>query len=148
MKKTIVLRTVIHPQKTVVLDTEQGKFAIHAVEDQVAKGNYAVVNGDEFSVFSMDKQLYFQWNTKRWNFRGLGDKVEYRHDFQNGITIFSIEDTMIEYPAWWVGDPIFDPNLPERDEEEDFLGYVAYLAGDGNLQQRLIQSWDCNSKEE
>lgn len=142
MKKSIVLRTVTHPQELVVLDTEQGRFTIQPVGYQAPQGNYATINGEEFGIFSADKQLYFQWNHKRWNFQDLNNKIEYQHDFQQGVTRFSIQDTAIEYQAWWVGDPIFDPNLPERDEEEDFLGYITYLARDENLQQILIHSWD------
>ena len=116
-------------------------FTFQSVGTQAIQGSCAVINEEKFGVFAMDNQLYFQWGHKRWNFQDLDSKIKYQHDYQRGVTRFSIESAVVEYQAWWVGDPIFDPNLPERDEEEDFLGYVSYLARDGNLRKNLIKSW-------
>ena len=90
----------------------------------------------------MGKNLYFQWNQARWNFKDLALAVRYQHDFPKKVTMFSIGDVAIEYPAWWACDPTFDPSVPERDEDEDFYAYVASLAHDGPLRQTLIDGWD------
>ncbi|MEN7433113.1 hypothetical protein VA599_20440 [Chromobacterium sp. TRC.1.1.SA] len=142
MKKNIVLKKATYPHEIVILDAESGRFSMQPAVDSIVQGNYAVVCGDEFGVFATGKNLYFQWNDKCWNFQDIGLMVKYQHDLQRGVTRFSIGDAVIEYPAWWVGDIDFDPNVPERDEDEDFLGYVAHLACDEDLQLVLINSWD------
>lgn len=143
MKKFIRLKKVNRPHETVVLDTENGQFSPQLPGEAAdSQGNYMSIAGQDFSVFAADNHLYFQWNRKRWNLQDLGPKVKYAHDIPGKTTTFSVDDEHIRYPAWWVGDATFDPSLPERDEDEDFLAYVANLAQNQALQKMLIQSWD------
>jgi hypothetical protein len=72
----------------------------------------------------------------------LASKIQYAHDFQKKTTTFSVENVTIQYPAWWANDPTFDPNEPERDEDEDLFAYVASLAHNEPLQRSLINTWD------
>jgi hypothetical protein len=105
------------------------------------QGNYVSAEGHELSAFAADGNLFFQWNKKRWSFNDLPGKIAYRHDLQNKMTTFSVESESIQYPAWWRDDPGFSPFLPERDEDEDFFGYIFSLAHDQELQKILIKSW-------
>ncbi|WP_371766657.1 hypothetical protein [Massilia sp.] len=125
-----------------MLDTALGIFIPQLGTAPTVQGNYCVVAGQELSVFAADKNLYFQWNNSRWNFKDLASKVRYTHDFQDKTTSFSIGDMAVRYPAWWADDPTFDPNEPERDEGEDFFAYIASLAHNDLVQQNLINSWD------
>ena len=142
MKKTVLLKKANFPSELVALDTERGTFSPAPGGAREVHGNCMSFAGQEFGVFASDGDLYFQWNSRRWSLRGLGARVKYEHDFQRKTTIFSIDGERIEYVAWWVGDVTFDPGLPERDEDEDFLAYVARLARDDGLQQSLIKAWD------
>ncbi len=142
MKKTVQLKKINRPNEIVVLDIERGTVSPKQDATTDICGNYTDFEGQEFGVFALNGALYFQWNNRRWNFQGLGPKVKYEHNFQRKTTSFSIDGESIEYPAWWVGDPTFDPNLPERDEDEDFLAYISNLARNDGLQKILIQTWD------
>lgn len=142
MKNTVLLKKVNSPSELFALDTGSGTFSPAPGEARQVHGNFMPIAGQEFGVFASDGDLYFQWNSRRWSLRGLGARVKYQHDFQRKTTIFSIDGERIEYVAWWVGDVSFDPSLPERDEDEDFLAYVAHLARDAGLQQSLIKAWD------
>ena len=142
MKKFVKLRKIPSSDETVVLDTERGTFATQPGSSESIEGNYTIENGQELSVFAADHNLFFQWNNKRWNFKDLRAKLRYQHDLQRKITIFSIGDVTIQYPAWWVGDPTFQPFIPERDQDEDFFGYIASLARDDEWQRTLIETWD------
>ena len=143
MNKTVRLRNVNSPQEIVVLNTVHGTFS-HPLpnRDEHVHGNYMTVGGQEFGVFASDNNLYFQWNSRRRKLHGLGPRVTYVHDFRGKTTSFSVDDERIQYPAWWIVDTTFDPSMHERDEDEDFLAYVADLAKNDELQKTLIQSWD------
>lgn len=142
MNKTIQLQKIAKPNDIVALDTTRGIFTAQQGNPQFVQGNYVSVDGQELSVFAADKNLFFQWNDRRWNFKDLASTVRYYHDFPTKTTTFSIDNVTIQYPAWWANDPTFDPNEPERDEDEDFFAYVAGLAHNDSLQRNLINSWD------
>lgn len=142
MERAIHLKNIAKPKDVVVLDTMLGKFFPGLNSAQIVRGNYFAVRDQEMSVFLSDSILYFQWNDKRWSFTDLAPVVKYGHNFQEKLTEFAIGDVAIEYPAWWASDPTFDPNMPERDEDEDLFAYVASLAHNGALQRTLIKSWD------
>ncbi|OXJ17637.1 hypothetical protein CFB39_13475 [Burkholderia sp. AU6039] len=141
MMKNVQLGVINHPSRFMELDTETGVFSALAGDGYVARGNYIAVEGQEVAVFAADRQLYLQWNKRRWNFADLGRNVKYEHDFQRGVTTFSIDGDTIHYPAWWVGDETFDPNLPELDEDEDHFAYIASLTKNKELQRSLIDVW-------
>jgi hypothetical protein len=142
MKKFICLKKIVSPNETVLLDTESGTFNVRPGSSEQVQGNYIALYGHEVSIFATDKNLFLQWGTERWNFKDVRPILKYEHDFNNKTTFFSVGDKAIRYLAWWADDPTFDPNLPERDEDEDFFGYVARLADDEQFRQVLIQSWD------
>jgi hypothetical protein len=104
-------------------------------------GNLYTLQGNTFALYAQEGVLYFQWNKRRWDIVSLCPIISYRHDFQRRTTTFSIEDMKIEYPAWWKDDPAFDPCIPERDEEEDYLGYICAVSQSKTLQQALAQGW-------
>lgn len=142
MKKLLNLKKINRPTELMVLDTEQGVFSTQTEECNVTNGSYLNVGGHEFAIFAADQNLFFQWEKMRWNFKELKHSIRYAHDFQRKVTIFSVDGKRLEYPAWWVGDITFDPNIPERDEDEDILAYVANLAKNEELQTVLIKKWD------
>lgn len=142
MNKIVHLKEIFKPNDIVVLDTMSGRFGRQSSEAVHIQGNYCVMADQEVSVFTADGNLYFQWNDRRWNLKGLASAVRYVHDFQGRMTSFSVGDVTIRYRAWWADDPTFEPNEPERDEDEDFFAYVASLAHNESLQRILIDSWD------
>jgi len=142
MKNTVQLKKIAKPNDIVVLDTVHGVFTAQLGDPRFVQGNYFAVGDQELSVFASDRNLFLQWNDKRWNFKDLASKTRYAHDFQKKMTTFSVENVTIQYPAWWANDPTFDPNEPERDEEEDLFAYVASLVHNEQMQQRLINTWD------
>lgn len=109
-----------------------------------AKGNLNSVVGHTFALYVENGVLYVQCDNRRWDMATPDLHISYGHDFQNGTTIFAIDGTKVSYPAWWVGDPRFDPNIPERDEDEDYLGYILSVRQQPQLQQSLITSWGHN----
>lgn len=117
-------------------------FDVCQVNIQDVQGNYTAINGQEVCIFAENKNLYLQWNARRWNFRDIAGKLKYEHDFHRNMTTFSVGDLAINYIAWWANDPTFEPGLVGRDEDEDIFAYVARLASDNQLQQMLTQSRD------
>ncbi|WP_175853291.1 hypothetical protein [Burkholderia anthina] len=141
MMKNVQLGVINRPSSFVELNVETGVFSALVGDGYVARGNYIAVEDQDVAVFAADRQLYLQWNKRRWNFADLGHNVKYEHDFHRGVTTFSIDGDAIQYPAWWVGDETFDPNLPELDEDEDHFAYIASLAKNKELQRSLIDVW-------
>jgi hypothetical protein len=142
MKKILQLKKIAKPNDIVVFDMAQRVFIAQPGAMQFVQGNYFAVGDQELSGYASDRNLYLQWNDRRWNFKDLASKIRYAHDFQKKMTTFSVENVSIQYPAWWANDPTFDPNEPERDEDEDLFAYVASLAHNEPLQQSLINTWD------
>jgi len=141
MTKALALRNVGNPSEIVLLDTAHGTFSHQANSTLDVQGNYMLKGVNEFAVFADHGDLYFQWNDRRWALHGIGARISYSHDFHRKVTKFSVDDESIEYQSWWAGDNTFNINIPERDEDEDYLAYVANLAQNEAMQQNLLRSW-------
>lgn len=138
----IVLNHIFGQRGRVLFDVKTG--AVNPCPEaklQRAKGNLHSVAGHTFALYVEEGTLYIQCGNRRWNIAAPDLSISYGHDFQKKTTTFAIEGTEIRYPAWWVDDPHFDPNIPERDEDEDYLGYIFSVRQQPKLQQTLITSW-------
>lgn len=82
----------------------------------------------------------------------LGDpgvKLEYCHDWEAGMTMFSavVADgraVRITYRSWWaeLGLDADDVRfVPERDEEEDYMAFIVAVSSDAGAVQRLVDRW-------
>ncbi|MES2742073.1 MAG: hypothetical protein V4754_14130 [Pseudomonadota bacterium] len=106
------------------------------------RGNMHSVGGHTFALYADEGQLYFQWGGRRWNMRDPDVKIRYRHDVDAKSSVFSVNDTSLAYPAWWRDDPAFNPNIPECDEDEDYLAYIFSVKNNLELQKTLRRTWD------
>lgn len=140
MMEIVPLEVAYCPDEFVELNTTTGEFAATSEKHRTPRGNYMRIEGQDIAVFAADRQLFLQWGRRRWRFDDPGE-ASYFHDFVDGSTTFSIDDSVVHYRAWWVGDPTFEPGVPERDEQEDDFAYLANLIKDGELQRALIDSW-------
>jgi hypothetical protein len=80
--------------------------------------------------------LWLQWNERRWPLTEVS--MKYRHDLVAETTTFQADDRTITYPAWWRGDPTYEPLIPEQDELEDWLAYAMAVKTDPGLQAALL----------
>ncbi len=124
------------------LDTATGQTTPVAPGTRAVKqGNSANVDGHVFALYAENGTLWFQWDARRWLFLADDLPVRYSHDLANKTTTFSVADQSITYEAWWSDDPLFDPLIPERDEEMDNLGYYYALKSEPERLQRLLARW-------
>ncbi|OUS14089.1 hypothetical protein A9Q89_01075 [Gammaproteobacteria bacterium 53_120_T64] len=146
MGNKVLVGRLYGPREILQLDVDSGAISSCAefVETKVT-GNIYILDGHTFALYVEGSTLYFQWDDQRWDFSGLSLKVAYHHDFSRKITVFSVDNKLIEYPAWWNGDPLFDPNIPEYDEEEDYFGYIFSLKNNPSLQISLQKTWSVRS---
>ncbi len=127
----------------VLYDVESGRGrACGDADARKTQGNMHSVGGHTFALYADGGQLYFQWNRRRWNLRDPDLKIKYRHDFEAKSSVFSANDASLAYPAWWRDDPAFNPNIPEYDEDEDYLAYVFSVKNNLELQKALKRTWD------
>jgi hypothetical protein len=113
--------------------------ALPASEARPVTGNLCSVGRSTFALFLLDNVLYFQWDQRRWSMDVV--TIRYEHDFQQATTTFAVEGETVQYPAWWRDEPHYDPNVPERDADEDYLGYIALVSRDKDLREALKRSW-------
>jgi hypothetical protein len=141
MGHTVLVDRLYGPWETVLLDVESGSCQTSQGNgNKPTSGNVCLIAGQIFAVYVDESTLYFQWNDRRWNLTSPNINMRYRHDFERKVTVFSVDEKTIEYPAWWRDDPTFDPHIPERDEEEDYLGYVFSFSQNPGLQKSLLKS--------
>lgn len=139
--KKLFLSRVHGPRQVVLFDVATGQTAPADPTDAVIQGNFSIVEGHTCAVYVDDHVLFFQMGAERWPLAEPATKVRYRHDFNAHTTVFTIDGKSIEYPAWWIGDPLFEPPVPERDEEEDYLAYVCEVHRNRSLQASLVEAW-------
>ncbi len=127
------------------LDTTTGRTTSTVVPAGTRhRGNVTRVAGHTFALYADAGVLYFQWDERRWPFSPDGAPLMYVHDLDKKTTTFSVDGKSVEYPAWWRDDPLFDPLVPERDQEEDDLGYYAALQENIDLQEAMLKAWGGN----
>jgi hypothetical protein len=100
----------------------------------------ATIEGQAFALHADQGALWLQWNERRWPLAGV--RLTYGHDLAAETTTFTADGQAITYPAWWRGDPTFEPLIPEEDEMQDWLAYVMAVKGDEALQATLLQGGD------
>jgi hypothetical protein len=91
MEKIIRLMNIAKLNDIVVLDTIRGQFSAARDSSQTIQGNYLAVGDQEMGIFAVGKNLYFQWNKARWNFKDLALAARYQHDFPKKVTVFLLE---------------------------------------------------------
>jgi hypothetical protein len=142
MGRQILLNRIYGGADAVLLDTASGRATpAGAARASGEAGNMSTVAGHVFALYAEGPTLWFQWDDRRWPLAANDTRLAYRHDLARAVTIFSVNDRAVEYPAWWRGDPHFDPLVPERDEDEDYLGYVMAVKRDPALQKTLLDAW-------
>lgn len=107
-------------------------------DDTPCQGTAIVVEGQTFALYAADGTLWLQWNEARWPIADAGLSLHYVHDLEAAVTTFSVNGRAITYPAWWRGDPAFEPLWPEEDERHDWLAYVTAVKKSPSLQAALL----------
>lgn len=142
----IRLTRIFGPRENYFFETQSGRLERDETQDGAVhlQGNCFVRMGHTFALYANNDSLYFQIDEKYWNLTSPDVHVVYGHDFSKAVTVFSIDDFRLEYHAWWKDDPHFQKNLPERDADEDYLGYIYSVWQDRPLQASLIKAWNAN----
>jgi hypothetical protein len=75
-------------------------------------------------------------------------RLVYRHDLERGLTLFHVSfegaERTLWYPAWWAElglDPEEIRFQPERDEEEDILGWLYILRNVDERRAEMVAVW-------
>ncbi|MFL6627928.1 MAG: hypothetical protein ACJ8G1_15910 [Vitreoscilla sp.] len=137
MSRQILLQRVHGPAEALFLDVATGRTAPAGVSsDAPAQGTLAVIEGQIFALYADQQVLWLQWNERRWPLTEVS--MKYRHDLVAETTTFQADDRTITYPAWWRGDPTYEPLIPEQDELEDWLAYAMAVKTDPGLQAALL----------
>lgn len=120
------------------LDIDSGCLAPSGMpDDSACQGTAIVVEGQTFALYAVDGVLWLQWDAARWPIADDGLELRYGHDLDAAVTTFSVNGRAITYPAWWRGDPAFEPLWPEEDEHHDWLAYVMAVKSSPSLQAAL-----------
>ena len=142
MSQHVIVEPLRGPAGLLALDTAAGTATpVDPAAPAVKQGNATRVSGHTFALYADGGMLWFQWDTRRWPFLADDLAVRYAHDLVARTTTFAVGDQSVTYPAWWRDDPLFDPLIPERDEEEDDLGYYAALRREPERLRRLLARW-------
>lgn len=140
MPGQILLKRAQGARDTLLLDTASGRSAPAATPPGArTHGTLASIEGQTFALYADQDALWLQWNERRWPLAGV--TLKYGHDLDAATTTFTADDRSLTYPAWWRGDPAYEPLIPEEDEVQDWLAYVAAVKADPALQARLLESW-------
>lgn len=105
--------------------------------DARGDGTFATIAGERFALYAHEGALWLQWRERRWPLATTD--LRYGHDLDAETTTFSVDGHAFTYPAWWRGDPTFEPLVPERDEHEDWLGYVMVVKSEAGMQARMLR---------
>jgi hypothetical protein len=142
MPRQLLLKRARGPRGTLLFDVATGRTAPAGdVAGARAQGTQATVAEQSFALYAEQGELWFQWNERRWPLAAPDLQLSYAHDLAAAATTFTAGDRSITYPAWWRGDPAFDPLVPEQDEQEDYLAYVVAVWSDPLLQASLLDAW-------
>jgi hypothetical protein len=142
MPRQILLKRARGPRETVQFDIDSGRIAPSGLSpDTRGHGTTASVEGQSFALYAEGGVLWFQWNERRWPLVSGPLRLGYAHDMAAAVTTFTANERAIAYPAWWRDDPAFDPLIPERDEQEDYLAYIVAVQADPQLQASLLKAW-------
>ena len=121
------------------LDVGTGRLAPSGMPDDTpGHGTALVVDGQAFALYADDGTLWLQWDATRWPVAEHGLELRYAHDLHAASTTFSVNGRAITYPAWWRGDPAFEPLWPEEDERHDWFAYVMAVKESPSLQAALL----------
>ena len=146
MNQTVVVEPLSGTSSLVALDVATGRAVpVDPAVPAIKQGNATSVDGHTFALYAEGGTLWFQWDAQRWPFLADDLPVRYSHDLANKTTTFAVGDQSITYEAWWSDDPLFDPLIPERDEEMDNLGYYYALKSEPERLQRLLTRWSGNA---
>ena len=140
MTRHILVNRVQGPPELGQLDVGSGRFApVDPASAPRTHGVLAILEGQTFAIYVDAGALWLQWNERRWPMAEVA--LSYGHDLDAETTTFTAADRSITYPAWWRGDPTFEPLIPERDEAEDWLAYAMAVKADAALQAGLLRGW-------
>lgn len=116
------------------------------VTAQSAVGVYYELEGVGVSLLVVDGGLRLQIG--RESFDAAQIQLCYRHDFEAGTTRFEvragISTTALSYPAWWAVLGLSPEQVrfePERDEDEDFLAFIAQTVNDPERRASFCAQW-------
>jgi hypothetical protein len=140
-KNEIFLFDADSPSLSVLFDTATGLAKPESAPHRKAQGNLKRMAGGICALYAEQGALYLQIDKKRWNLSDPSVAVSYGHDLASKTTVFAVGGTKLEYPAWWRDAPDFEPTLPERDADEDYLGYIYAVARQPELKAALLKSW-------
>jgi len=140
MPRDIFLTRVQGAPQAVRLDIDTGRCVpADASAAPRTRGTLAVIQGQTFALYAEQAVMWLQWNERRWPLAEVS--LTYGHDLDAQTTTFTADDRSITYPAWWRGDPTYEPLVPEEDEVQDWLAYAVAVQSDEKLQERLLDSW-------
>ena len=140
MPRHIFVKRVQGPLVTGRFDIDKGLFTpVDPTSVIRTHGTLAIVQGNTFALYADAGTLWLQWNERRWPMADVD--VMYEHDLDEQTTTFTVADRSVTYPAWWRGDPTFEPLIPEEDEVHDWLAYAAVVNSDKDMQARMLKSW-------
>jgi len=141
MTRQILLKNGRGPRAALLLDVDTGRVAPSGLPPETpAHGTVAVIEGQTFALYPEAGTLWLQWNDTRWPLASDDVRLNYVHDLDAATTTFSVNDRSFTYPAWWRGDPTFDPLVPEEDEHHDYLAFVVSAKQDRSLQASLLRT--------
>lgn len=140
MPRYLFVKRVQGAPETVRLDLDTGRSVPADVAPEPrTHGTLAVIQGATFALYVDQATMWLQWNERRWPLATT--PLSYGHDLDAETTTFTVDDRAITYPAWWRGDPTYEPLIPEEDEVQDWLAYVLAVKSDEKLQASLLESW-------
>ena len=141
MNNQVVLSKIFGRRERVLFDVVTGEIKPTS-QTQKIDGNFHIEAGHVYALYAEGGLLYVQRDTLRWPIDSPEVQMVYGHDLGKQTTSFTLCGHRIDYPAWWQGDPTFEPMEPERDEEEDYLAYLVSVWRQPELQRSLRAAWD------
>jgi hypothetical protein len=138
MTRQILLKNARGARAALLLDVDTGRVTPSGLPPETrGQGSVAVIEDQTFALYRDGGVLWLQWNEARWPIGSDDVQLNYVHDLDAATTTFSVNERSFTYPAWWRGDPAFDPLLPEEDEHHDFLAFVMVVKQDPAMQASL-----------
>jgi len=139
MPRQVLVKRVQGPgDDALLLDTATGRATPASPSPGTrGHGTFATIAGQLFALYADEGAVWLQWGERRWPLATTA--LRYEHDLDTETTTFSVDGHAFTYPAWWRGDPTFELLVPERDEHEDWLGYVMVVQAEPRLQANMLR---------
>jgi hypothetical protein len=146
-------RIVRSGTKLAAFDDERGEVVEWLNAGVRANGIVSSVGGKWVALYADEGELVLQIGLDR--FPLPTSQLTYEHNWNDGTTTFGAASgeraASVTYAAWWAEagvDPWQVRAVPERDEEEDNLAWIARsLPSDASERRRVLSDWEARLED-